>query len=415
MSESTPAVSVVIPTHDRSATLRRTLDALCEQTFALRKVEVIVIVDGSSDSTMEMLSGYTAPFTLRIIEQSRQGPAAARNNGAAEAYGKWLIFIDDDIETIPSFIEAHVCAHQHYPGHVIIGYLPLVFHGNSGFFHHELRIWWENMFHLMRRPGHRYRFNNLLSGNFSVETEIFKQIGGFNTDFWCHEDYELGVRFIKAGIPFAFAHDAIGYHHESTDLGRSLSRKYEEGKADVLMGFCHPEMRLTLPLGRFRTPVLSIRNLFFTLAFRWPAAGNILDALLQNILDLFERKNLRGFWLRILNYRLTYHYWVGVAEELGTEKALADFLKDYLPNVDTGIEEINIDLHAGLEEAEQRLDNERPAGAFIYYGKYLVGHIYSQPGTEQLRGIHLRHVLATDLARPLLKALAIEGLVDIKY
>ena len=413
MNESTPTVSVVIPTHDRSASLRRTLDALCKQTFPLHKVEVMVVVDGCSDSTMEMLRQYAAPFTLRVIEQSGQGPAAARNNGAADANGKLLIFIDDDIEPTPSLLEAHVRAHQHYPGHVIIGYYPLASHENSGFFHNEVRIWWENMFLLMRRPGHRYRFCDLLSGNFSLEVDIFKRIGGFNTDFWCHEDYELGVRFIKVGLPFEFAHDAVGYHHASTDLVHSLKRKHDEGRMDVLMGRRHPEIRPILPLARFKAPILTIRYLLSQLAFRWPEAGNILDAFFRNMLNLLERKNLRRFWVRILNYRLTYHYWLGVAGELDTKRALADFLKGDLPDIDTNSEEINIDLRAGMEAAEQRLDNERPAGAFIYYGEHLVGHIYPQPGAERLRGIHLRPVLATDLARPLLKALALGGLVDI--
>jgi hypothetical protein len=270
------------------------------------------------------------------------------------------------------------------------------------------------MFHLMRRPGYRYRFRDLISGNFSLEAELFNRIGGFNTEFWCHEDYELGVRCVKASIPFAFAYDAIGYHHECTDLKRSLVRKYDEGKADVLMGRYYPEIRPVLPLARFKAPILSIRYLLSQLAFRCPEAGNILDALFRNMLNLLERKNLRGFWMRILNYRLTFYYWVGVAGELGTKKALSDFLKGDLPDIDTNSEEINIDLRAGMEAAEKRLDNERPTGAFIYYGEHLVGHIYPQPGVERLRGIHLRPVLATDWARPLLKAIALDGSVDIK-
>src|SRR5687768_11304898 len=78
----TPLVSVIIPTFNRCNSVRRILDALAKQTFDLAQVEVLVVPDGSSDGTETMLQNYAAPFELRIIAQTNQGAATARNNGA---------------------------------------------------------------------------------------------------------------------------------------------------------------------------------------------------------------------------------------------------------------------------------------------------------------------------------------------
>lgn len=412
MTNDIPAISVIIPTHNRSTSLRRTLDALCNQTFPLQQFEVLVVADGCIDQTVEMLKHYKTPFSLHVIKQSGQGPAIARNNGAAKAIGQLLIFLDDDIESSPFLIEAHALAHQRWPYHVVIGYLPPKLQGKVDFFSIELRTWWESMYRAMRQPGHRYTYRDLLSGNFSLEAELFSRIGGFDPVFWCHEDYELGVRLIKNGIPFVFVADAMGYHHEKTGLDRSLERKYQEGRSDVLLGLRHPELRPVLPLARFNAHFSSLSRLLYNLAFRWKAAEKAIAICLRYLLNLLEMLRLRRLWRAILDNLLGDSYWRGVAKELKTQQSLADFIQGSLSCTNKKDLEIKIDLHEGLELAEQQLDNKRPSSVCIYYGQQLVGQIPSQPGVEHLRGIHLRPILATELAKPMLRALALEGAID---
>src|SRR5688572_32712199 len=83
-SQKAPFVTIIIPTHNRSASLRRTLTALCAQTYPLPQVELLVVADGCTDDTVAMLARYEAPFAFHIIEQGGQGAAAARNRGAAQ-------------------------------------------------------------------------------------------------------------------------------------------------------------------------------------------------------------------------------------------------------------------------------------------------------------------------------------------
>src|SRR5262245_2635283 len=210
MTSRMPGISVVIPTHNRSNSLHRLLDALCVQTYPLDAIEAVIVADDCSDGTMEMLRGYEAPFSIRVFEQPDRSAAVARNRGASHAEGRLLVFVDDDMEPAPDFIRAHVDAHR-APGAVAMGYsIPLV-DGRNDFFSIALRGWWEAMYEVMREPGHRFTYRNLISNNFSLEAAVFKHVGGFDTTFpgACYEDYELGARLIQAGASLTFAGEAI--------------------------------------------------------------------------------------------------------------------------------------------------------------------------------------------------------------
>jgi glycosyltransferase involved in cell wall biosynthesis len=420
MIKDAPTISVIIPTHNRSASLKRTLDALSSQSYPLHRMEVVVVADGCSDGTTEMLNRYEAPFGLQVIEQSNQGPAAARNLGAASAKGALLLFLDDDIEAASHLVESHVNTHQQRSQQVVIGYLPTILESQTGFFRNQLRNWWEDIFHPMRQASHRYVYSDLLSGNFSLPASLFTQVGGFDPVFRCHEDYEFGVRLLKAGGLFCFNSRALGYHHEISTINRSLQRKYQEGVADIQLGRKHPDLIATLRLSHINSGYMeypySIHCLFYRilliLIFHLPAVGDFLAAGLQRLLGLLEWIRIRSYWRCNLNWLLAYWYLRGVADELGTRQALNIFLRPRPTCTNEKPAEIEINLRNGLSTAEQLLDEHRPEIARIFYGKQLVGHIPLTPGAELLRGSHLRHILATTLSVPLLNALASEGAVD---
>ncbi|NOH01796.1 MAG: glycosyltransferase family 2 protein [Chloroflexi bacterium] len=104
--------SVIIPTYNRAGKLRRCLQALAGQTHPAADFEVLVVVDGSTDDTLEMLAALQTPFRLRVIPQSNAGQCAALNRGAAEAHGRICIFLDDDITVTPRFLEEHLRPHR---------------------------------------------------------------------------------------------------------------------------------------------------------------------------------------------------------------------------------------------------------------------------------------------------------------
>jgi glycosyltransferase involved in cell wall biosynthesis len=92
-----PDVSVIIPTYNNAAFLSDAIDSILSQSY--RDFEIIVVDDGSTDSTGEILSRYAEK--ILAIRQENQGPAAARNRGIALAHGKYLSFLDADDLYLP--------------------------------------------------------------------------------------------------------------------------------------------------------------------------------------------------------------------------------------------------------------------------------------------------------------------------
>ena len=93
MSEpANPRFAVIIPAFNASATLRQAVDSVLAQTYAPH--EIIVIDDGSTDTTAEVARSYGARVTL--ISQGNSGVSAARNAGARAASGEGLGFLDAD-------------------------------------------------------------------------------------------------------------------------------------------------------------------------------------------------------------------------------------------------------------------------------------------------------------------------------
>jgi len=89
-------LSVIICTYNRSELLAYCLDSLYEQFFDSGAIEVIVVDNNSNDKTQEVINKFSAHGVRNIIE-TNQGLSHARNRGAAEAKGDWLLYLDDDI------------------------------------------------------------------------------------------------------------------------------------------------------------------------------------------------------------------------------------------------------------------------------------------------------------------------------
>ncbi|EKD32968.1 MAG: hypothetical protein ACD_76C00106G0009 [uncultured bacterium] len=86
-------ISVIIPTHNRSNTISATLDSLFSQSY--NNIEIIVVDDGSTDQTENVLSKYES--RIKIVKQKNAGSNAARNRGFKDSTGEYILFSDDDI------------------------------------------------------------------------------------------------------------------------------------------------------------------------------------------------------------------------------------------------------------------------------------------------------------------------------
>lgn len=92
-----PQVSIIIPTYQRAYLIRETIDSVLAQTY--QDFEIIVIDDGSTDGTGELVAEYQN--RVRYIYQENRGPASARNIGIQAAYGEFIAFQDSDDLWLP--------------------------------------------------------------------------------------------------------------------------------------------------------------------------------------------------------------------------------------------------------------------------------------------------------------------------
>jgi GT2 family glycosyltransferase len=413
MSANNPSVSIIIPTHNRLTSLLRTLDALSQQTHPASEIEVVVVADGCTDGTQAFLQTYSAPFSLEIVEQGGYGAAAARNAGAKHARGHLLLFLDDDVVPTPGLISAHLRAHQQRAGQIVLGPYPTALKGRPSFYHIQTRQWWASKFDALKRDSYRFTYRDLLSGNLSLEKAIFQRLGGFDPTIKAAggEDYEFGVRVIKAGIPLCFVEDALANHydHDTTDIHRSMKRFRQEGRADVQIGRRHIELRNTLHLAKFEAPVPFVTRLLRSFALERPGLGNLLASSFEYALRPLEKLRMRGTWSKFYGQLRSYWYWRGVRDELGGRTTVANFVQAAPVHLDDAAFDLELNLREGLSAAMRQVDEGRPLSIRLRYGDHIIGRVAVVPGAEPLRGAHLRFILAKNFAWPLACALAIEN------
>lgn len=101
MPKESTLISVIIPLYNGAALINRCLDSVFSQKGKF-KIEVVVIDDGSTDNSVDIIKNYTNP--IKLIQQTNKGAASARNRGIKIASGKYLAFLDADDYWLPNFL-----------------------------------------------------------------------------------------------------------------------------------------------------------------------------------------------------------------------------------------------------------------------------------------------------------------------
>ena len=103
-----PRVSVIIPTYNRAGVVSGAIRSMLGQT--LSEIEVIVVDDGSSDHTPEVVASFRDGRVRYLRHETNKGVAAARNSGIRAARGEFLAFLDDDDQSLPERLQRQVHA-----------------------------------------------------------------------------------------------------------------------------------------------------------------------------------------------------------------------------------------------------------------------------------------------------------------
>ena len=236
-------ISIIIPTYNRKDELEDLLPSLRWQESTV-PFEIIVVDDGSTDGTRELLKDLTKEWkgVLRFIGQNRAGPGAARNLGIKHAHGDILVFVDSDciaprgwlynlISVFdnpkvgaaggPELAPAADCLLSKCQTHVMTAFLT-----TGG---------------LRGRKGKKLGFYYPRGFNVAVRKHVAEAVGGFTRRFQ-GEDILFGLKVKQMGYILKYVPDAAMYHRRRATLSEYFRQLYRMGKTRVEMAFLHKSL-----------------------------------------------------------------------------------------------------------------------------------------------------------------------------
>jgi glycosyltransferase involved in cell wall biosynthesis len=220
-------VSVVIPNYNYAHYLRETIDSVLAQTYP--HIEVIVVDDGSTDASKDILAGYGD--NIRTVFQQNQGVSAARNNGAAESNGEFISFLDADDAWLSTKIEKQVRAFDNDEtlGLVHVGVVEVDADGNSLVERLEgVEGQVSSILLMLKREG-------VLGGGsgLMVPRHVFDEVGGFDLRLSTSADWDLFYR-ISESYDVAFVPEVLLRYRVH---GSNMHGNVEVMEHDMMLAF----------------------------------------------------------------------------------------------------------------------------------------------------------------------------------
>lgn len=230
-------MTIAIASYQRREPLLGLLRNIDEQVGASeelrRDLDVVVVLDGSTDGSREAVEGETWSIPVRVIWQPNRGLAAARNIGLEAAAGGLVWFLDDDLIPAAGLVEQHRRAHHPATPSVAVGrcQIPSTADAPKPFLE-----WWDQFYEAMEQEPVITRFDRFTAANTSAPAALFSAVGGFDETFVGYglEDFELAIRLLEAGTHIRYLKDAVVSHPyvpvRSVSVGRERSLGYNAAR-----------------------------------------------------------------------------------------------------------------------------------------------------------------------------------------
>ncbi len=231
---SDPAVSVVLPTYNAERYIAAAVESVLDQTF--RDFELIVVDDGSSDSTPGVLARFGQ--RIRRLVQGNGGVARARNAGIQASRGRWIAFLDADDTWSPALLDRQLAALRATPAkRAVYSAMTIV--------DDELRP-----LAVRRGASHDSSLQALLTrgnvvmacSNVVCETAVLHDLGGFDPSLSQCADWDMWVR-VATRTDFAYVDEPlVNYRRHGANMSRD-PRLLERDSVRVLVkGFALTEL-----------------------------------------------------------------------------------------------------------------------------------------------------------------------------
>ena len=216
-------VSIIMPAFNASKTIFDSINSVQSQTY--QNWEMIIIDDGSTDNTKDIITPFLSDYRIKYLRQLNSGPSIARNNGINKAKGKYLAFLDSDDIWKPNKLELQLNHFIRNPNCCLIHTNYSTFESNtqnSKPFRQTpwFSNWDENERLLM--------FDTIGTLTVLTETQLIKNLGGFNNDLHGTEDWDLWIRVSKEGKIFKLNDDTAYYRIHPHGISQSFDKHLVE-------------------------------------------------------------------------------------------------------------------------------------------------------------------------------------------
>ncbi len=260
-----PAVSVIIPTHNRPELLKQAILSVLRQTFT--DFEVIVIDDGDREAGTETVVSSFNDSRIRYIAQENphSGAPSARNRGAKESSAELLAFLDDDDEWLPHKLERQVKGMKEASADIFFCFSSVIMSYDGK---ESLNCVEDGMGDFAERALRR--FSGTMTSSIVVRRGAFLSVGGFDEAFPSHQEAEFMIRLAER-------YQGLGISEPLVRMGVSARRDHIGG--DLSRRIRGREMLLNKHALRYAShPYLLAQHLLW-LAFMYRDAGRIKEAV----------------------------------------------------------------------------------------------------------------------------------------
>lgn len=292
----TVKISLIIPSYNRGPLIAETIDSALAQTEPFH--EIIVVDDGSTDNTVEVLARYGA--AIQVIKRARGGVQAARNAGAARATGNFIALCDSDDLLEPGFLQCAADWFRAHPDYDAF-YSNFVTFNDTGVQLDKFAGAPHGYFDGARREGdylhdipglygRTVQYQPLFISGAIVSRALFDRIGGFDTRFndIGGEDWEFTLRAIGAGKVAVTALPLVKIRKHDSNQSKDSVRS-ERGTAHILEHALEHHSGAAAHRDEIRASIEARRLRAFHGAFetaKFPVAEEMLAKLRQRPTDL---------------------------------------------------------------------------------------------------------------------------------